>query len=175
MKYLYLLLLGLGTGTVLGATDRGDRGDKNPELGSVEAPETAVRRLLQGRWQEWEGNKPRPETEADVWWDFLSPGWVTPNLAVATYPHSECQQTTYTLGLNVRKEPMWLDLFHDDGGRERVTLTIFTFEGNRLILLEGETVDAKVWERAKGNLPGRPKDFHLAKKSKYVRRVLIRE
>jgi uncharacterized protein (TIGR03067 family) len=175
MKCRYLLLLVLGMGTVLGTTARGDRGNKDPEVGSVEAPETAVRRLLQGRWQEWEGNKRRPGAEADVCWDFLSPEWVTPNLAVATYPHSEDQQTTYTLRLNVRKEPMWLDLFHDDGGRERVTLTIFTFEGDRLILIEGETVDAKAWERAKGNLPGRPKDFYPAKKSGYVRRVLIRE
>jgi hypothetical protein len=148
---------------------------ERPEVGAVEGPEKAVRRRLRGRWQEWEGNEPRPGAKADVCWDFLDPAWVTPNLAVATYPHSEDQQTTYTLGLNVRKEPTWLDLFHDDGGRARVTLTICKFEGDRLILVEGETVSAKAWERTKGDLPGRPKDFRPAEKSGYVRRVLIRE
>jgi uncharacterized protein (TIGR03067 family) len=134
-----------------------------------------VRRLLQGGWEEWEENRPRKGGRADLCWVFLNPEWVTPNLAVATFPGSEDQQETYTLRLNVSKRPMWLDLFHDDNGRQRVLLTIFKFEGNRLIVIEGETVDAAAWHKAAGHLPGRPKDFPPAGGKRHVRRELLRK
>jgi hypothetical protein len=70
---------------------------------------------------------------------------------------------------------MWLDLFHDDGGRPRVTLTVFKFEGKRLILIEGETVDASAWEKAGGYLPGRPKTLRPDRTKGEVQRVLIRD
>src|SRR5262249_4241868 len=131
--------------------------------------EKAVRRRLQGVWDEVEENQPRKE-EADIWWDFISPEFVTPNLVVETYHNSEDQQTQYTLRLNTRKSPMWLDLFYSDGGNERVMPTIFKFDGDRLILIEGKHVDAKAWKEVKGNLPGRPKEFMPTKKSGYARR-----
>jgi uncharacterized protein (TIGR03067 family) len=169
VKYFALLIVGMGAVPACG-----NGAGRGAEGGAVTPPEQEVRELLRGYWQEWEGGKPRNGVAADVEWGFLNPKWINTNLAVATYPRSESQQDTYTLRLNVRKHPMWLDLFHDDGGRKRVTLTIFKFEGNRLLLIEGETVDARDWEKAEGDLPGRPKDFRPAGE-RQVRRVLIRE
>jgi hypothetical protein len=170
MKALPLVLFGLGAVAALAGPARGELGDREPSL-AIGDMEQVVRQRLRGTWAEWEGNDFRQEE--DIWWDFLNPQSVTPNLAVATYIKHESQQITYTLRLNVRQYPMWLDMHYYDGGRARVQLGIFRFEGNRLVLIEGEHVDAAAWEKTKGKLPRRPWTFQPVKGSGYKRRILV--
>ncbi len=171
MKSLRLLLVGIGAAAALAVSARGDLGDRREPSLAIGDMEQLMRRRLRGTWAEWVGNDFRKEE--DIWWDLLDPKWATGDLALATYIQHESQQITYTVRLNVRQYPMWLDMFHYDNGRERVELGIFRFEGNRLILIEGETVDAAAWEKAKGNVPGRPWTFHPVKGSGHKRRILI--
>jgi len=74
--------------------------------------------------------------------------------------------------IDTSKNPMWLDLLYYRD--QRVALGIFKVEGDRLIYVEGKHYPVKEWRKAKGNLPGRPKDFNVKKGDEDRKEVLLR-
>ena len=128
----------------------------------------AMLKKLTGTWElERPGRKPSKFAQnGDLWWD------IDPDLIVVTCHGGQTEQFQHKPFLDTSKNPMWLDLLYLTD--QDVALGIFKLEGDRLIYLEGKHYPVKEWQKAKGNLPGRPKDFNVKKGDEDRKQVLLR-
>jgi uncharacterized protein (TIGR03067 family) len=130
--------------------------------------DAAMLKKLTGTWDlDRPGRKPSKFAQnGDVWWD------IDPEDIVITYHDGQTEQFQHKPFLDTSKNPMWLDLLYYRD--QRVALGIFKLERDRLIYVEGKHYPVKEWQKAKGNLPGRPKDFKVKKGDEHRKQVLLR-
>jgi uncharacterized protein (TIGR03067 family) len=130
--------------------------------------DAAMLKKLTGTWElDRPGRKPSKFAQnGDVGWD------IGPELIVITYHDGQTEQFQHKPFIDTSKKPMWLDLLYLTD--QRVALGIFKLEGDRLIYVEGKHYPVKEWQKAKGDLPGRPKEFNVKKGDEDRKQVLLR-